>query len=410
MLLTLLLGQGTAGPQAYTLSVDPFSVAVTPANPRLLASRQLVVTPQSYNLTPVSNSLSVSRQLPVSATSYSVSFSPVTLVRSIALPVTATSLSLSFAGPVVQVARSLSVSPQSVSATFSPVSFRVTRTLNVSTGSASLTFANVSLDYTQQAKQILVDPFSVATTFASPSVSVSRKLSVSPSNLTSTFASASLRIDRKMTAQVGGYAILTAPVGLQVERKLNIEPAIGYSLSAEYAEDNYVIPNYVGDVGVSLTAQRQLAVSPSSIVISMASVSFVKIGSYPDQVDVRLGVQYGPGGAYTGTLVGISETSIQQLLDIWHRFGLDPNSPLVQTTNSVDCGFVLALSGTDTVTVVRSGQNTNSVPVQDAVQDLWQRLGLDDSNPLIVSKTSIVSGGVEQSILESGATTTVTRL
>lgn len=41
--------------------------------------------------------------------------------------------------------------------------------------------------------------------------------------------------------------------------------------------------------------------------------------------------------------------------------------------------------------------------------DIWQRLGLDPENPQVTTATSIVAGGVDQSILESPGSVTVTR-
>lgn len=52
---------------------------------------------------------------------------------------------------------------------------------------------------------------------------------------------------------------------------------------------------------------------------------------------------------------------------------------------------------------------TNQSTLLARTLDLWQRLGLDPAHPQTTTETSIVSGGVNQSISESGGTVTVTR-
>lgn len=113
------------------------------------------------------------------------------------------------------------------------------------------------------------------------------------------------------------------------------------------------------------------------------------------------------GGEVTETL---SFVEIKMLTDIWRRFGLDKSNPLVQTPAAVSCGLVLNLSGNNTVTVARQGVTEDFVSSHITIFDLWQRLGLDASNPLTIDSSSITSGGVSQDIVEAGTTTTVTRL
>lgn len=80
---------------------------------------------------------------------------------------------------------------------------------------------------------------------------------------------------------------------------------------------------------------------------------------WPDPATVLAGITYGPTGAdYTGTLMaGMTTAQAAQLLDMWQRLGLDPLNPQVTTATSILAGGVsqtIAETAGPTITVTRA--------------------------------------------------------
>lgn len=113
-----------------------------------------------------------------------------------------------------------------------------------------------------------------------------------------------------------------------------------------------------------------------------------------------------------GTLI-LSATSAAQLFDVWQRLGLDPANPLTITQTAELAGGV-ALAVSEVSGVVTHARAPYSLPRTQGTAahllDIWQRLGLDPDNPQSTTATSIAAGGVAQSINEApGPVVTVTR-
>jgi len=113
--------------------------------------------------------------------------------------------------------------------------------------------------------------------------------------------------------------------------------------------------------------------------------------------------------AYINAETALSQTDVDMITDIWRRFGLDAENPLVQEEAKMTFGPVITLSGTEAVTSTRTGATTPGPTVATMLLDIWQRLGLDPNNPMTVSASSIVAGGVSQTMAEGTGTVTVTR-
>ena len=84
-------------------------------------------------------------------------------------------------------------------------------------------------------------------------------------------------------------------------------------------------------------------------------------------------------------------------MEIWQRLGLDISAPLTETNLGANFGSItLTKTGTGTIISTRSGPTASVVDPTTVINDLWQRLGLDPSNPMSASDTLISAGSVTQ--------------
>jgi hypothetical protein len=328
MLLPLLLGQGTAGPTSYTLSVDPTSYSSTFSSVTLSVGRQVDVSATSYNYTYTNPTLVTAKQLGITSTSYTNTFSNNTLVRTYVLPVTSTSYTFTDSPVGLYANRQWNVTPpNSYSISYSSVSLTTDRFLSISGDPLTVTFSNVSLDYVQSAKQILVDPFSITWTTESVVFQATRQLSVDSVTQSLSFQNPTVLADRNIQVSFGSYDILSSPVTITATRELVVYPQyqtyvtsgyvesgyVGrsntYSLDTNYVTSGYVRPGYVS-AGISgqMVARKALAPDSNSIVVGFAPVTISVINYYPNPSDVRYGVVYGPNGIYSGTMDVLSKT------------------------------------------------------------------------------------------------------
>ena len=113
--------------------------------------------------------------------------------------------------------------------------------------------------------------------------------------------------------------------------------------------------------------------------------------------------------AYIETSSTLTQTEVDMLTDIWRRFGLDTASPLVQGTDQIAFGPVIALSGSSDIVSTRSGATVPGGALATMILEIWQRLGLDPLNPMTASATQISAGTIVQAISGAGSTVTVQR-
>lgn len=108
-------------------------------------------------------------------------------------------------------------------------------------------------------------------------------------------------------------------------------------------------------------------------------------------------------------VVILTPDQVVMLTDIWQRFGLDASNPLTENEASSNFGAVtITKTGTSSIVSQRSGAGATG-SVDAMLLDLWQRFGLDPVNPMTATDTSISAGTMTQTITSSGTDTTVTR-
>lgn len=406
MLLPLLLGQGTAGPQNYTLSVDPASFSVTPVNNALQVARQLPVTATSYAYSHPANSLAVGRQLPITATSYAWTPANNALLRTYALPVDAASLAWSPANPTLVAGRQWSA--DAAAYTYAPANPVLTtaRALSITAESLAASFVSVTLDYVQSAKQLLPDATAWAISFSNPALTVQRAVSIDATIAAATFATATAELQRQLSVAPGSYDIIAATAAVTATRQLSVYPhyityvQAGYvqdgyvgrsttwSLDTNYVTTGYVLPGYVGPgVSAGLAVGRALAPTPASIVVNFATVDLVRErASYP---------------------VSLARASL--LYRLWQLHGLDAAAPLSVSATARSAGpLQQSISGTGPVSITTTAAADFEGDTLDAIIDeLAAIYGL--TGTLTVSTTARSAGSVVQAISSAGGTTTVTR-
>lgn len=114
--------------------------------------------------------------------------------------------------------------------------------------------------------------------------------------------------------------------------------------------------------------------------------------------------------AYVESGAVLTQSEVDMLTDIWRRFGLDVDNPLVQSEAAISFGPVIALSGTSEITSTRSGATIlPPATASTMLSEVWKRLGLDTDNPMTASATQITAGAIVQTISESTGTVTVQR-
>ena len=96
----------------------------------------------------------------------------------------------------------------------------------------------------------------------------------------------------------------------------------------------------------------------------------------------------------------ITPAQLARITDLWQRLGLDPDNPLTETNTSASFGNItLTKVGTSSITTSRSGDS--SLGALDAMLlDLWRRFGLDPDNPMTVE-----AGGIQAGPLTMACTT-----
>ena len=100
--------------------------------------------------------------------------------------------------------------------------------------------------------------------------------------------------------------------------------------------------------------------------------------------------------SYNGNLIITTDTA-KRLVEIWQRLGLDISAPLTETSLNANFGNItLTKTGTGTIISTRSGPTASVVDPTTVINDLWQRLGLDPSNPMSARDTLISAGSVTQ--------------
>jgi hypothetical protein len=177
--------------------------------------------------------------------------------------------------------------------------FSTTRSLSINGESLTIGFVPVAMDYTQNAKELLPDPFTVAVTTSTVALAATRQLNVTPAAYGPTFSTTNLTVDRKLPIALGSYGILAQSTNLHIDRNLRVYPSgntyvesgyveqgyVGqsntYSLDTNYVTEGYVQPGYVGS-GISgqMVASRQLSVNSETGLIDFATVDFVLGGNF----------------------------------------------------------------------------------------------------------------------------------
>lgn len=95
-----------------------------------------------------------------------------------------------------------------------------------------------------------------------------------------------------------------------------------------------------------------------------------------------------------GSLTGVS---IDRLAEIWARLGMDPVRPVTNYPNAIDFGPIHQTASPNGST--RTGGPIIAVKTADEmILEIWQRLGLDASNPLVQTPTTIQAGAVTMDV------------
>lgn len=161
------------------------------------------------------------------------------------------------------------------------------------------------------------------------------------------------------------------------------------------------------------TAQSSNTVLPSffSNVSSFytVNVSAEQVTLYPTRYDNQSNV-FAPELTVVGGSYILSQSDVQKLGEIWRRLELDKLNPVVVTKTTLDVGTIhqeLSEAGAS-----RSGAFMNVPPViqpPEMITEIWQRLGLDENNPLTQNKDTISFGASVCNVVEFEGSITVTR-
>lgn len=193
-------------------------------------------------------------------------------------------------------AGSLSISGQAATIT-------ATRSLPADAGSYVVTGQDAQLLYDALDPVIDASAGSFALTGANASLSTDRVLSADAGSLTITgqdatlsFASTNVVLD----AQPAAFTVTGADASLLCTRVM--PAAMGrYGIGA-WADPEFVDPSYASGLDATFLYGRVLVASAGSMNYAGLDANLQAATIYPDPAFVQEGVQYGPGGIYTGTL------------------------------------------------------------------------------------------------------------
>lgn len=227
---------------------------------------------------------------------------------------------------------------------------------------------------------------------AQGTLGVDTKLAVVGQNVATEQGIITASMGGDLTLPLTGLVVTTAQgtLGVDIRNDITLELA-GLSVAAS-----------AGSLGVA----NVIALTGNSIVVSQGSI----LTAVECSLDYWMS-GYSDGGYVCGAGMELLwPVSINQAVDIWQRLGLDIGAPLTESDISALFGAItISKSGTTTVTNTRTGAaGTNTAT--SALQEAWQRLGLDPANPMSTSDTALNTGTISQAISTAGGVTTVQRL
>jgi hypothetical protein len=118
----------------------------------------------------------------------------------------------------------------------------------------------------------------------------------------------------------------------------------------------------------------------------------------------------GSAVAYGAVATSISASQVKMLTDLWQRLGLDPNNPLTETRSSATVGNItLTKTGSSSIATRRSGGSIVGDPGA-MLLDLWRRFGLDPDNPMTVDANSIIAGPLTLTNVNINGGSLITRI
>ena len=323
-------GQAASGIQTHSLNAEVGSFAYTGQDATLAkasAVKVLSANAGSFTYTGQTAALTQTNNLNAQAGSFALTGQAATLLETKVLNAQVGSFSLT--GQAATLVETANLNAQSGSFTYTGQSAALTKAkaINAQAGSFAYTGQNATLipsvansinaaagafTYTGQSatltktKALTAQAGSFTYTGQSAALNPAKVLKAQAGSFVYTGKDAALRYSaRSFNAQAGTFSLLGKPTTLLRNRVLNAVYG-AYDEANPYVLPNYVDPGYVSALTATFVRSYSFSASSGVFAITGQSATMAKVKIYPDPNDVKAGVQYGPGGIYTGTYSGKS--------------------------------------------------------------------------------------------------------